>query len=408
MATTALTCTIDGLDVGSQYSVVVTATNAQGESLPSAPSAIVTILPIPGIPGAPIITSVVAGDGMVRVNFKPGKGGTPTSYIVTSDPDGITCLTKKLYCIVDGLTNGTPYTFTVQAINDFGKSDPSKKSDPVTPLPGKRPATPIISNVASKNASIEITLARGAAGSLPTKYVVTAMPGGNACETEIGLKTCLIDELTNGTPYTVTAVAVNSAGKSLPSKASDPVTPNPLPGTPEAPSVGDVQAGNREVTVTIVPGGGGAASKYLVKASPDGATCTTEDTSCVVGGLDNGTTYTFKVIARNDIGDSAASAASAGATPDESLGVPNAPDAVNLVPGNGSIQVSIVSTSAGVPTKYYAVASPGGNSCTSSTPSCTITGLTNGTSYMVKVSASNKAGTSAFVGGQGEVVPSAH
>lgn len=41
----------------------------------------------------------------------------------------------------------------------------------------------------------------------------------------------------------------------------------------------------------------GALSAYTVTASPGGANCTTPTTSCQVGGLDNGTSYTFTVVA---------------------------------------------------------------------------------------------------------------
>ena len=63
--------------------------------------------------------------------------------------------------------------------------------------------------------------------------------------------------------------------------------------------------------------------------------------------------------------------------------------------GNAVISWSAPASDGGaVVTSYTATASPGGATCTATSTSCTITGLTNGTTYSVTVTASNSAGTS--------------
>ncbi|MDG1846699.1 MAG: S8 family serine peptidase [Acidimicrobiales bacterium] len=55
-----------------------------------------------------------------------------------------------------------------------------------------------------------------------TSYTVTASPGGQSCT---GGGACMVTGLTNGTVYTFTVVATNSVGDSVPSVASNAVTP---------------------------------------------------------------------------------------------------------------------------------------------------------------------------------------
>ena len=58
--------------------------------------------------------------------------------------------------------------------------------------------------------------------SVITSYTVTASPGGQSCT---GGGACMVTGLTNGTVYTFTVVATNSVGDSVPSVASNAVTP---------------------------------------------------------------------------------------------------------------------------------------------------------------------------------------
>ena len=55
---------------------------------------------------------------------------------------------------------------------------------------------------------------------------------------------------------------------------------------------------------TPVSDGGEAITGYTVTSNPGARTCTTALTTCTVGGLTNGTSYTFMVVATNGVGDS--------------------------------------------------------------------------------------------------------
>src|SRR5205807_425350 len=78
------------------------------------------------------------GDGSTTVDWvaPDDDGGSPiTGYTVTSDPDGLTAYVDgaTTEAVVQGLTNGTTYTFTVAAENDDDTGPPSDPSNAVTP-----------------------------------------------------------------------------------------------------------------------------------------------------------------------------------------------------------------------------------------------------------------------------------
>ena len=74
-------------------------------------------------PGAPTSVTATAGDSQASVSFTaPTNTGTPpgiSSYIVTSSPGGFTGTGASSPVTVTGLTNGTAYTFTVQAVGTY-------------------------------------------------------------------------------------------------------------------------------------------------------------------------------------------------------------------------------------------------------------------------------------------------
>jgi len=87
---------------------------------------------------------------------------------------------------------------------------------------------------------------------------------------------------------------------------------------PSAPTGVTGVAANGHVSVSWqqpADDGGSPIEDYTATASPGGATCTTSGSSCIVSGLLNGTAYTFTVVARNEIGTSLGSLASAPVTP---------------------------------------------------------------------------------------------
>ena len=87
--------------------------------------------------GAPTAVSATSGadaSSVVSWSAPSSNGGSPlTGYTATSS-NGLSCSTTTLLtCAITGLTNGTPYTFTVKAINIIDQSDASSASSAATP-----------------------------------------------------------------------------------------------------------------------------------------------------------------------------------------------------------------------------------------------------------------------------------
>ncbi len=135
-----------GLTNGTGYRFTVTATNSNGTSAVSFASSTVTpSATAVSVPSAPQSVSAVAGNGRVTVRFvlPSSNGGSPIiSYTIrgggmTVVVTGRTILvltggTHFHYGVVEGLTNGQSYSFTVTAQNVAGSS-PAATSNTVTP-----------------------------------------------------------------------------------------------------------------------------------------------------------------------------------------------------------------------------------------------------------------------------------
>jgi len=354
------------------------------------------------VPTAPLSVSGLAGDGQVAVSWAAptsNGGAAITGYTATSSPGSFTCTTTgSLSCTVTGLSNGTPYTFTVTATNSVGAGPASTASTAVTPSASAGvPSAPqsVTAKAGNGRDTVSWTAPTSNGSSAITLYTATSNPNAITCTTS-GALTCVDSGLTNGTAYTFTVTATNTSGTGVASSPSTAVTPK---GSPAPPTGVQGTSGNAQAVLSWTApanNGGSAITGYTATSVVDTSKhCSTAGLTCTITGLTNGVVYTFVVTATNALGTSLPSVASGAVTP---LGPPSAPLSVTAAggPGDGQITVSwMTPTSIGgaAITAYTVTSAPGGFTCTTNGAlTCAVSGLNDATNYTFTVTATNTAG----------------
>ncbi len=258
--------------------------------------------------------------------------GDPTGSVAFTDPTGTLCAGAALtVSSPDTATCSLTYDGDAVTASYSGDVDNAPSSSTLAFAPSA--PTGVTATAGSNSALVSWTAPTATGGDPVTGYTVTAIgdSGNESCTSATA--SCTVTGLTNGTNYTFTVTATNSAGTSPPSAPSSAVTPT---GAPDAPTGVTATAGDTEASVSWNPSGseGSTVLSYTVTATDatttanGGETCTytvtvPEVDECSVTGLTDGDSYTFTVTATNGNGTGPASTASAPVTPS---GLPGAPD----------------------------------------------------------------------------------
>ena len=204
------TCVLSGIANGISYVTSAVAINAQGKSKASA-----SATREPGLPGAPTAVSATVADSSATVSWSAAasNGSTVVSYTVSAVGSALTCTyvvsaPESDQCTVAGLTDGSSYSFVVDATNAVGVGVESVASNTVTP--GTPPAAPTsvqASAVTQSGATVSWT-APVASGLPITGYSVTGVP---QC-TMTASTSCTASGLSAYSTYSVCVAAVSAAG----------------------------------------------------------------------------------------------------------------------------------------------------------------------------------------------------
>ena len=398
-------------------------------------------------PGPPTITSVTPAVTSATVNWTAptSDGGTPiqgyyvyaftmTNPTTTSSPSGYTELTGPTVrpATITGLTAGTEYTFIIQSHNKTGNTiRPSVFSNPVTirllqgAVVPTAPDRPTIVSVTPGDESATLTwsapTSSGSSAIIGYTVIVYKKDSSGSFsiekQVELGaINTTTISGLTNRIDYKFKVTATNSQQTSNASLFSTLIKPAATTTAPGVPRDVSAIAGDASATVNFkgpISSGSSAITKYTVTpylgatagGSVDVGTSASAIVTATVNDLINDSEYTFKVTATNSDLTSNASTSNT-VKPVSAVRAPSAPTIISVARGNKSATVkfnplSPDSTGGRPITKYTVTVYQGttfektveftGSAINTTPILAEITGLTNGTAYTFKVTATNSA-----------------
>ncbi len=363
---------------------------------------------VAGTPGTPTdVAASVGGTASLALTWSPPAdvgSGPVTGYVVSRSGSAATETlgADARSHTFTGLEAGTTYQLSVSAVNAVGAGAAVTVSATTNPVPLRAPSVPrdLVGAYDQATGVVEAYWTEPAdMGTSPVDSYPVYLDGaylGELPASSRGVEIAQPGGFADGS-YVVGVAARSAAGSSPAAevtvtvlKAIAPSAPANVRATP-----GDAVATVRwDPRLTEDP----SVTTYTVTASADDeavtATVDGAQTSAVVRGLTNGTTYVVTVVASNPYGDSPD--ASASVTP---AGVPGRVVRPTAVRGDRRVTLAWTAPAAnGAPvTGYTVTASPGGARTTvaAGSTSALVTGLTNGTAYTFTVVATNAVGRSA-------------
>ncbi len=297
-----------GLTNGKTYYFIVTAVNANGESVESTE---VSATPTLAIPAAPSGVTAVAGDGQVIISWNTVGGATSYNLYMASQ----TGVTKSNYSTLTdgmkqiavttpythiGLTNDKTYYFVVTAVNSSGESAESTQvfaTPSVTP-----PSAP--AGVTATAANGRVTLTWNSVTGATSYNLYMASQSGvtktNYASLTDGAKLTGVTSpyaktgLTNGKTYYFVIVAVNAGGESTESTQAS-ATPYAPPNAPIGLTATAKSTPQATLSWTAATQGTYAISSYNVyRSATSGSGYAKINTTAVTA-----TTYTDTTVSNN-------------------------------------------------------------------------------------------------------------
>ncbi len=324
-AGTSTEITVSGLslDSGTTYYISVKAFDGSAETEPGTTDGITVDTQGPTAPSTlsatggssqavPLTwsTSTDSGSGLAyyRLSRATAEGGPYTTVATT------TATSRN----DTGLTNGQPYWYKVNGVDNLGNEGPSSSVASATPLA----AAPTVSDGAQWT-NETATLHAGwsaVAGATGYQYAVGTSAGAADVEgwassgmnTEV---TATIDPpLSNGQKYYLSVRAMNGSNVSSHVGSTDGVTVDTQGPTAPANLAASSEDGGAALQWEASSDTGSGVDHYVIYLEGD-ATATATTASHVVNGLENGTSYTFYVQAVDKVGNVGGMSNEASVTP---------------------------------------------------------------------------------------------
>ena len=380
------------------------------------------VSPNPVSPSVP--TSLTADGGVTQASLSwnaptQSGGADVTDYVVeyssnsgstwTVFADGVSTSTTAT---VTGLTNGTTYQFRVKAVSSGGTSEPSATVSAIVGVPSE--PTSLSATPLGLSIRLSWTAPTQNGGSAITDYVVQFSTDSGATWSTFSdsvstSTTTTVTGLTNGLTYQLRVSAVNSVGTSAYSSVVIAVPwAASLPSAPLDLAIASYGLNQVGLSWTIpATNGGDTITDYVIEySSSSGSTWTTftdpvsSIRSTTVTDLVSGTSYIFRVSARNSAGTGDPSVVSAVVSP----GVPTAPCCITEMlvgpqyvalrwgaptfDGGSTVTNYVVEYTINDGVSWTTWPEPTGNGTHR-----TITGLTDGVPHKFRISARNAIAT---------------
>jgi fibronectin type 3 domain-containing protein len=362
-----------------------------------------------GVPAAPQGLQAVAGDALVALSWNAVDGATGymiywnTTGNVTASDNWTGPLTSTVINL-GSLSNGTTYYYKVAAVNASGEGPLSAEAFATPQAPGA--GLPAMPEGVQAFAGDSLVTLNWTAVSGATSYTVYWNTTGGVDNSDAGLAAgsspgFTHTGLTNDTTYYYRVAASNASGEG-PLSAERSATPvADTPAVPAAPQGVQATAGDTEVTVSWTTVAD--ATNYTVYWNTTGGVSAT-DASLAAGsstqvahtGLTNGTTYYYRISASNASGEGALSTEASAMPVAPATEIPGQPQGLQAVAGDAAVTLTWTAvTDADTYTVYWTdtgVFSQGGSIDAGNSTRFTHNGLSNGTTYYYRVSATNTQG----------------
>ena len=318
------TFNVNTLTKGKTYKFRVAAVTSVGLGAYSDIYTATTTVSVPGAPTALAIKSVTGSGSALSWKAPSDNGGSPIydyqievtrsgedNWVLIDHPES----TTKTYNL-SGLTPGVSYQVRVSAVNAAGYSEFAEGSFTTTTVKPQAPTGLAAVDVSPNSLTLAWLMPASNGGAALTDYKVEV---SSNCSTYTAITHAPsnalgfdVNNLAAGTKYCFRVSAKNSVGYSSASEVIQVVTSGNAPAAPTA-----LRVTNRTKTsialawAAATVENGSKVRNYIVTYSTDqGATWTTvrktasTSTTLTVSGLHSATTYWFRVVAVNDVGNS--------------------------------------------------------------------------------------------------------